>query len=218
MEAATRGAAVNIFTRVQTESRRRGRPARARRLADAGGVDDSFPRAALADGLNESEPRGRRLPRGRRPRLPPPRRGGRGAARAPDDGRGAPAAALVSAPTPTRRVPPRAVSRGRGPGARSRTPPPPGRVQAAVAAFLAEDRDAATAARERADGALVSARVARAAAARSVAAGAGRGAPRPRARRWRRSPPGDGGLGARERPGTCAGASRAASRRRPRGD
>ena len=231
MEAATRGAAVvmlqrEIPDRVTLAAARAARARGALVLLDAGGVDDSIPPELLSavDYVmpNESE-------LARQTHMPADTDdlafaaaealAGAGAARVLAT-LGARGALLVSVSDADSG----GFFRARFPAAEV---PGGGRVtdataagdafRAAVAAFLAEDRDAATAKTrgETANGALVSARVARAAAAAgALAAGAVGAVPSlpSRAAVAAMLPPGDVEVwGLESDSGTCAGASRAAS-------
>jgi len=231
MEAATRGAAVvmlqrEIPDRVTLAAARAARARGALVLLDAGGVDDSIPPELLSavDYVmpNESE-------LARQTHMPADTDdlafaaaealAGAGAARVLAT-LGARGALLVSVSDADSG----GFFRARFPAAEV---PGGGRVtdataagdafRAAVAAFLAEDRDVATAKTrgETADGALVSARVARAAAAAgALAAGAVGAVPSlpSRAAVAEMLPPGDVEVwGLESDSGTCAGASRAAS-------
>ena len=236
MEAATRGAAVvmlqrEIPDRVTLAAARAARARGALVLLDAGGVDDSIPPELLSavDYVmpNESE-------LARQTRMPADTDdlafaaaealAGAGAARVLTT-LGARGALLVSKNVSDAdaggflraRFPAAEVPGGQGPLDATAAGDA---FRAAVAAFLAEDRDAATAKTrgETANGALVSARVARAAAAAgALAAGAVGAVPSlpSRAAVAAMLPPGDvevwGLEGLESDSGTCAGASRASS-------
>ena len=236
MEAATRGAAVvmlqrEIPDRVTLAAARAARARGALVLLDAGGVDDSIPPELLSavDYVmpNESE-------LARQTHMPADTDdlafaaaealAGAGAARVLTT-LGARGALLVSKNVSDAdaggflraRFPAAEVPGGQGPLDATAAGDA---FRAAVAAFLAEDRDAATAKTrgETANGALVSARVARAAAAAgALAAGAVGAVPSlpSRAAVAAMLPPGDvevwGLEGLESDSGTCAGASRASS-------
>ena len=231
MEAATRGAAVvmlqrEIPDRVTLAAARAARARGALVLLDAGGVDDPIPTELLSavDYVmpNESE-------LARQTNVPADTDEGAFAAAEALAGAGAPrvlatlgarGALLVSKDADT------------GDFRRTRFPAtdvPGGRVvdataagdafRAAVAVFLAEDRDAETAKTraETEDGVLVSARVARAGRrqARSPRAWSARRPRSPRARRWRRcSPPGMRRSGASRRRRRRRASRRTRARRR----
>ena len=235
MEAATRGAAVvmlqrEIPDRVTLAAARAARARGALVLLDAGGVDDSIPPELLSavDYVmpNESElARQTHMPAdtddlafaaaealaGAGAARVLTTLGARGALLVSKNVSDADAGGFLRARFPAAEVPGGQVADATAAGDAFR---------AAVAAFLAEDRDAATAKTrgETANGALVSARVARAAAAAgALAAGAVGAVPSlpSRAAVAAMLPPGDvevwGLEGLESDSGTCAGASRASS-------